>query len=160
MKKLTLALAISLIAVQPCVASSTMTITHDNGGSIYEYRKRISEFIKQGGTNVRIDGRCVSACLYWIHSDFNLRTCATPRAVLGFHKPYSIWEDTREVAWTAGTLMRSEWDMHDQLRGFPPYLKQKWGNATHIPSVYDGDSKNDFLYVRGREAQRAIGACK
>lgn len=76
--------AISLLLAS-ALSAQAHTITNDQGGYLPNYHKRYKA-VAASGERVVIDGPCLSACTLVLHYVPAGRICATPRAVLGFHK--------------------------------------------------------------------------
>lgn len=134
-------------------------IRADYGGSVLAYQSEILKFIANGGRAVRIDGVCASACLYWIHSNYKLDVCATPRAQLGFHMPYTVSKATGELMMDSKYIIRNFESGIRMMSGMPVNLQVIWGNM-YIPNVYNGDAPAAAAWIRGMDVVNAIGACK
>jgi hypothetical protein len=63
-------------------AAAPIVVTHDNGGHLGERAAEIRR-LHAAGTKIVIDGRCASACTFYL----SLNPCVTERAVFGFHLP-------------------------------------------------------------------------
>jgi hypothetical protein len=150
-------MVISALSVASATESvSTKVIRNDPGGVIDDYYRDISEFKEQGGTHVRIDGMCASACILWIHSEFGLEYCATPRGKLAFHAPYAIMGDeilTDHVAQRDAIEITRYF-----IDGMPDLLQIHW-NSVYIPSPTMGDPTDEAALVQGKDLQQMIGAC-
>lgn len=104
------------------VSSKTLVVRDDGGGIISNYTDAVRKY-----DAIKIDGRCVSACLiYTMHP----KACATKRAKLGMHWAYS----------DAGFSEKATRAIYRNLR---PSLQRAWP-WDKIPK-----DKGGFIYARG-----------
>lgn len=151
----TLILIIATIPLlPPAAAASDYVVRYDNGGYAVDYLRR-AEKLASEGTRLKIDGRCASACLIYLT---RLPACATPRAQLGFHMPYALDRRTGRLLKGERYVAASQTVAIQILDGLPPALRKHYP-MHRLPNVYRGDSPTAFIWVSGKDAQNAIGAC-
>jgi hypothetical protein len=110
-------------------AGHALTIRNDGGGLVFLKIVEVSKAINSGQI-VRIDGRCDSSCTLHLQ---NPRTCATIKASLAFHA----------ASKPSATL----------------YLLSKYPPRIRAYIAAHGGLTERLIFLRGREAQRLIGAC-
>ncbi len=123
---------------QPAAARAKLQIiSYDMGGDLGE-RIRIVERLRQNGTEVRIEGTCVSACTLYLGLP---NSCVTAGAILGFHGPR-----TR----TAGLpLPREDFDRLSAVMAgyYPRQIRQWfWSEARMVTQSY--------FTISGRQAAK------
>ena len=111
-------------------ALAALVITYSAGGNIGETMLDVSK-ARQEGRTVVIDGYCASACTLHLS---NPRTCLTPRAVLVFH--------------AASNAHGTKYLMREYPARVRAYLKAQGGLSDRL------------IVLRGKPAQRLIGACR
>jgi hypothetical protein len=127
MRKCVLLFVVALITALPHYAVAQIKITHDTGGVMEAYIKKLQGW-RDSGQQVWIDGMCASACTMVLGYIPANRICVTPRAVLGFH-----------AAWNP-----SRYGKYIHHKGtYPPIIRQ-W-----IAS--NGGLTPEYKYLRGRE---------
>jgi hypothetical protein len=68
----------------PTASAETINVSDDHGGSVAAYSKRWQGYAARG-VNVRIVGKCQSACTVLLGYIPRSRICVTPAASFGFH---------------------------------------------------------------------------
>jgi len=109
-----------MLSSSPAAASTTHTIADDPGGIVVAFIAKYWQWY-EAGDQVRIEGRCVSACTLVLAFLPNDRVCATRNAEFGFHSaslgpegPYS--EEGTQMLWmfykdrTARVLAKHGWE--------------------------------------------------
>jgi hypothetical protein len=128
---------LSLLAAS--AQAKNVIIRSDPGGLIESYAREFHD-IAARGDRIVIDGPCFSACTIALSLP---TTCVTDRAVLGFHLPRQLGEDSKvELSLEMASLM---W-------GFYPPAIQQWlrdrgGLGPHIK------------YLRGRDLMKLVKRC-
>ncbi len=82
---ITLAVPVEGVAGQ-AAPRKTIEISHDNGGSVVDYTRRMTR-ARQQSTQVVFRGQCASACTVYLALPKS-QTCIRPGAKFGFHKAY------------------------------------------------------------------------
>ena len=93
--------AITLILASLTVsvaAAETINVSDDHGGSVAAYSQRWKGLAARG-VNVRIVGKCQSACTVLLGYIPRSRICVTPAASFGFHLAHR--PDMTAVLWNA-----------------------------------------------------------
>lgn len=134
--------------------AGTVYVRDSMGGRVVDFAAR-AEIYAERGDMVVIDGRCASACILYLHSDFGLKFCATRRAWLGLHMPRMTNRRGELIPDTKGARFGA---IRYILDGLPDGLKEAFP-VEDLPDVYAGASDRDLIWVKGVEAQKAIGAC-
>jgi hypothetical protein len=162
MKALKLALAgvLMLCALMPASARDVPVqftsgraatfITDDPGGIIVQFVKKYSD-MRDAGTNVVVDGQCVSACTLLLGILRPDKVCATPDAVLGFHSASLITsepgkEPVIEHAAEISTLLFNMYP--GRVRAY--LTREGWNGSNPHP---------DVIWVRGKQLRKLIRAC-
>lgn len=68
-------------------ANQVVTVQDNLGGNIADYVKQAKEW-KRDKVQVRLSGKCASACTIYVMRRFRLDVCAMPETTLRFHMPY------------------------------------------------------------------------
>lgn len=127
-------------------SGESVRIIRDFGGMVNEYKERMRIYKKEG-KNIILDGVCISSCVYHLHSDYSLNVCITERARLGFHKPYiSDYTGNKRENISFNDRIYVEYSWLHMAYGMPNGIKNMLANM-NIPSVHDGDSYNDFIWI-------------
>jgi len=105
--KIILALLLALLTISPAHATN-YTISDDPGGDILDFIGKY-EFWLHRHAEVRIEGRCVSACTIVLSIIPNEHICATPNAEFGFHSAVRNTENGPVYAKIMTALM---WEMY------------------------------------------------
>jgi hypothetical protein len=131
-------------------------IENDLGGRMGDYYEARNLMY---GNKVVIDGACMSACVMFLRNDFGLDVCMTPRAVLGFHKPYLLDKRTHTpvVSKAIAEETHAAWlqEIYDQMpRDIRDILKDR-----HIPSASTGEEPNQFYTLTAVNLMGAIPFC-
>jgi hypothetical protein len=141
MRKCVLLFVVALLAALPHHAGAQIRITHDTGGVMEAYMKKLQGW-RDSGQPVWIDGICLSSCTMVLGFIPANRICVTPRAVLGFH-----------AAWNP-----SRYGKHIHHKGtnrlmeiYPPIIRN-W-----IAS--NGGLTPEYKYLRGRELSAMYKPC-
>lgn len=127
------------------------TIVLDNGGAIDEYTLKYAKW-RNGGTRVRLDGSCFSACTMITGLMPKDRVCVTPFARLAFHSAYSVIGGVMIAHSSEGT--REMW------HSLSPDVR-----ALLIAKGFNGNDKDvnehrEFIYVEGEELLAIYSPCK
>jgi hypothetical protein len=93
MKKFLLTLSLVSALVTNSYAD---TIRNDTGGYIAVYNTRLAQYIKYG-TQIKIAGRCDSACTIYLALPAN-QICITKQAAFGFHAASARSTKTKNMA--------------------------------------------------------------
>lgn len=119
-----------------------LTITYDGGGNLKEY---ISDVVLMAGTRrtIRLDGMCASACVLFLHSDFNIPICITPRARIGFHYPYVVEEGAKDDKELMRLLVETG---NYMITGLPKPVK-KFLLTKYLPQPMLGDDTSMLATV-------------
>ncbi|WKV17021.1 putative secreted protein [Nostoc phage NMeng1] len=125
-----------------------ITIVYDGGGVINEYLRRM-QTLQADRTSIRIDGDCVSACILHLHTSFNLDVCATPRARLGWHRPFVIGPFGQSV--NTPEVEEAIKKMNDIIvDGMPDKYKQ-FLSSNPVPDVAKGAKPSDLLWAKATD---------
>ena len=98
MKKVILASALALSVLTPANAHDTETtrhVIHDGGGSVHVYELNLKVY-NMMGTNVIIDGPCMSACTMYL-GVAESQICATDQGEFWFHSAFVLASDKRNT---------------------------------------------------------------
>lgn len=153
----------TLLALSVCIAASPAfaddyVIRNNKGGDLQQFINNANKLNKQG-KRVVIDGTCSSSCILYTLPNFKLNTCATERAKLGFHRMEAY----------RGNLHGGKTDRRRGVQEFtdsvtkgiiarmPPRLAAHFA-FDRLPDPRKG--KTGMVWVNGKDAQRAIGACE
>lgn len=82
---------VALLSACATPPANTLRVTNDHGG-LYMERMREIAMLQKERTDIRIQGKCQSACTLYLKLED--QTCVTPTARLGFHGP-QIYKDGR-----------------------------------------------------------------
>lgn len=139
-------------------ANSTYVVHSDYGGRVSDYLTKVNQFAKDG-TQVVIDGPCYSACtLYIIKS--TLQVCFTPRAVLGFHKPFALRTvDGRTQLVTEPDVIEEAGRVWETMIGLHRDTVQEWLRSVRIPDVYAGDPVSDVAVIPHTVLVKEVTRC-
>lgn len=98
LRSLALLAALFTLAAAPVSASpgSALRIVDDPGGHVVDYSVRIRE-IAQQGRQVRVAGRCDSACTLFLTLP-SPQLCVTSGARFGFHLPFGGRDEANRLA--------------------------------------------------------------
>jgi hypothetical protein len=108
-----------------------VSVTEDSGGEIIQYLLRTAE-IREGGGEVRIEGRCDSACTLFLSLPRD-QLCLTENAYFRFHLPLA--EDAEMV----------EEAVHILMMKYPEWVKS-WISANK--GLTQEFKTMDFAYAR------------
>lgn len=135
----------------------TLIIHEDFGGDISAY---VADIIYQKMSNVNkvvIDGTCASACILWMHNDFDMDVCVTKNAKIGWHIPYWMSKDGNIIVDEDVAMINQS--ISDQiLSGMPSEMRDFWMSKT-LPSASKGDPAGQLVWIMGDDAIKMIGAC-
>jgi hypothetical protein len=158
--KRALAGALMLCALTPALAKTTPVefasgraatfITDDPGGVIVDFVKKYSD-MRDAGTNVVIDGECVSACTILLGVLRPDKVCVTPDASFGFHSASSITRGPGKppVIEHAQEISVLVYNMYPgRLRAYLAH--EGWSGANPHP---------DVIWVKGKQLQKFIRPC-
>ena len=138
-------LAISLVGSTlggVSAASAQFRIAEDRGGQIGPYLEQFA-MIRDSGSQVIIDGTCLSACTLVLGTVPKERICVTSRANLGFHAAWNMAPGGRQVYSEEGTQLL--WEIYPtQVRN---WIKRK------------GGLKPQMIFLRGKELASMYGSC-
>ncbi|WP_316207417.1 hypothetical protein [Bradyrhizobium sp. SZCCHNR3118] len=129
---------------------SAIFIKDDPGGVLTEFAKKYSTW-RDDGTNVVIDGECVSACTMLLGLLRPEKVCATKDAVLGFH---SASTETKEqgkpdIFKHAEEISALEFNMYPGVvRAF--LAKEGW---------YGPNAHPEIIWVRGKDVNKFVRPC-
>lgn len=138
--------------------NDTKVIVFDLGGQISNYVTDIMIAKIQGVKKVKIGGFCASACILWLHKDFEMDVCALPSAAIGFHIPFTLDEDQNVLVSDEQYLQGMEMAYH-MIDGLPDKLRQHWMYDVVLPAPSNGDPTWMMDWVVGKEAVEMVGAC-
>ena len=91
-----LALSTLILAAIIATPAQAQTISNDRGGHVIVYALKVAK-LRQSGEQVRITGRCDSACTVYLGLPAG-QICVTPGAFFGFHKPYGASQQANREA--------------------------------------------------------------
>lgn len=114
-----------------CGPARAYTITNDPGGRIVDFYRRYDN-LRNNGAPVIIDGLCASACTLVTALVPSQNVCITPRARLGFHSAFDLFEGGRTKFSPIGTSML--WSVYPQ-RVKQLLLARGWNGHTPHPDV-------------------------
>jgi hypothetical protein len=138
------------VEVQLASGRSATFIKDDPGGKIVDFVKKYSD-MRDAGTQVVIDGECVSACTLIISMLQPENVCVTPDASLGFHSAsVRIEEEGKEPRYEHAQEMSEL--MYDTYPGrVRAYLSRKgWTGPNAHPSL---------IWVKGKQLRKFIRRC-
>jgi len=123
-------------------ASAQFRIAEDRGGQIGPYLQQFA-MVRDSGSQVVIDGACLSACTLVLGTVPKDRICVTSRANLGFHAAWNMAPGGRAVYSEEGT--RLLWEMYPtQVRS---WIRRKGGLTPRM------------IYLRGKELASMYAPC-
>jgi len=135
--------AVALVAVFVSPSRGAVRITNDSGGVIGAYLDRF-ESLRRSGTNVIVDGPCLSACTMVLGEIPRGHLCVTSRARFGFHSAWRFGEAGRRVVSPEGI---------DLLMSSYPAQVRDW--------IYRrGGLSPNLMYLTGRELASMYPACR
>jgi hypothetical protein len=132
---------------------NTFTVRNDLGGFTYKYWELATKF-HENGTRIIIDGRCISACTFFLVDE---KACVTDNAVLGFHAM------TENVGTLEHPVMGKEINKgatEEQFSVYPVqvqnFIKKNGGLTLDTmylapPELFQVVPKCDELLLRGRQ---------
>jgi hypothetical protein len=117
-------------------ANAIVIVKRDGGGIIRDYLQYY-QTIRASGDEIRIDGKCYSACTIFTGVIPSWRVCVTDRAELGFHSArYSIDNSYAEEA----TM--------EMWEAYPPRLRKML-----MDRGWSGQEHPDLIVIRGDDLQ-------
>src|SRR3954470_11303775 len=123
-------------------ASAQFRIAEDRGGQIGPYLQQFA-MVRDSGSQVVIDGACLSACTLVLGTVPKDRICVTSRANLGFHAAWNMAPGGRAVYSEEGT--RLLWEIYPtQVRN---WIRRKGGLTRHM------------IFLRGKELASMYAPC-
>jgi len=123
-------------------ASAQFRISEDRGGQIGPYLQQFA-MVRDSGSQVIIDGACLSACTLVLGTVPKDRICVTPRAHLGFHAAWNMAPGGRQVYSEEGTQLL--WEVYPtEVRS---WLRRKGGLTPRM------------IYLRGKELASMYASC-
>jgi hypothetical protein len=143
MRKLTLIVALALIAAGTAGAAAAVRIRNDGGGQIGKYIHRF-ERLRNAGERVIVDGDCLSACTLVLGIIPDGQLCVTRRARFGFHRAWKPGFLGIPVANQAGT--RALWKRY-------PEKIRRWIAA-------QGGLSGGLTYLTGAPLQALYPVCR
>jgi hypothetical protein len=130
-----------VMAVSP--ASATKRISDDPGGQLGPYLQKLAA-LRSSGEQVRIDGRCLSACTMVLGVIPRDHICVTPRAQLGFHAAWRPDETGHQVASREGTELL----MNNYPQQVREWIERRGGLSPRM------------MYLTGRELASMYPTCQ
>jgi len=143
MRRLTLIVALALIAAGTAKGAAAVRIRNDSGGQIGKYIHRF-EHLRSAGEQVIVDGDCLSACTLVLGIIPDGHLCLTRRARFGFHLAWKPGFLGIPVANQAGT--RALWK-------FYPEKIRRW-------IVAQGGLSPGLIYLTGAPLQALYPLCR
>lgn len=142
-----------LLSVSPATAG-TVVIDGDKGGWLHKYQELFNEV---SSDQIVIDGECMSACTIFLAAP---KVCVTESAVLGFHKPFRVIRETKQIAkGDAFVKMANDGWQTSFYNIMPDGVKALLNTAPRIPSPTEGDAIGDMFRIKGRDLKGAIPMC-
>lgn len=131
------AFGLLIATAYPVFAGDRVVITNSWGGSLMEFYDKYSDY-RKNGTEVVIDGVCISACTLVLGSIPPENLCSTPRGIFGFHSAY------------VGALQYSEVGTKLLWMTYPMNIRMMLKD-----NGWDGPSEHpDLVLLRGQEVVR------
>ena len=123
-------------------ASAQFRISEDRGGQIGPYLQQFA-MVRDSGSQVIIDGSCLSACTLVLGTVPKDRICVTSRARLGFHAAWNMAPGGRQVYSDEGTQLL--WEVY-------PTPVRNWIRSK-------GGLSPRMIYLRGKELASMYSTC-
>jgi hypothetical protein len=123
-------------------ASAQFRIANDRGGQIGAYLQQFA-MIRDSGSQVVIDGTCLSACTLVLGTVPRDRICVTSRANLGFHAAWNPAPGGRTVYSSEGT--RLLWEIYPS--NIRSWIRRKGGLTAKM------------IYLKGKELSAMYASC-
>lgn len=131
--------------------TNIFVLQQDEGGLVAAYDERYAAY-HATRTKVVVNGLCASSCTRLIFKRLGVDACATPRAQLGFHKPFDFVDD---YDWSKGVLTgpaqvrwsNAHWQS-DWLANMTP-KQRAFFKGKHVPSASETGDNTKMISVKG-----------